>query len=242
MVPEPLDTAESYLLAVRREADPTPHRKRLATLDPGRLEDALLTRAATTAFWLDVYNAVAQQALRDDPSLFEPRFGILRPIFRRPLVTVAGHDLSLDEIEHGLLRGSQLGWGLGYLPDPFPSAFERRFRVHSADPRVHFALNCGATSCPPIAVYRADEVDAQLDLATQSYLDAEATYDPTENVARVPRHMLWYRGDFGGRRGIREFLQQYDVIPEDASPRVRYRSYDWSLDLGRFRESGFSGN
>ncbi|MFT4963281.1 MAG: hypothetical protein ACI9PP_000551 [Halobacteriales archaeon] len=234
--PGPLGTAESFLFAVRGEEDPTPHRERLAALDPDRLAEALTTRAAMTAFWLDVYNAVAQQALRDDPSLFEARFGIVRPVFRRPLVTVAGHELSLDDIEHGVLRGSQLGWGLGYLPDPFPSAFERKFRVSSVDPRIHFALNCGATSCPPIAVYRADEVDAQLDLATESYLETEATYDAEANVAFVPRHMLWYRGDFGGGRGIRAFLRQYGVIPDDRRPRIRYRSYDWALDLGRFRE------
>jgi hypothetical protein len=239
MAPDPLEAAESFLLAVRREEDPTAFRERLAEVDANRLAEALSTRDSTTAFWLDVYNAVAQQALRRDPSLFEPRFGIVRPVFRRPLVTVAGHDRSLDDVEHGLLRGSKLGWGLGYLPRPLPDAFERRFRVESVDPRIHFALNCGAASCPPIAVYTAAEVDAQLDLATESYLETEANYDPGSNVVRAPRLMLWYRGDFGGRRGIRAFLRRYEVIPEGASPRVRYRSYDWSLDLGRFRESGF---
>jgi hypothetical protein len=240
MPPDPLETAESFLLAVRREADPTAFRERLSGVNEERLAEALSTRSARTAFWLDVYNAVAQQALRADPTLFEPRFGIVRPVFRRPLVTVAGHDLSLDDVEHGLLRGSKLGWGLGYLPNPFPDAFERRFRVESVDPRIHFALNCGAASCPPIAVYTAAAVDAQLDLATESYLETEATYDAEADVVRAPRLMLWYRGDFGGRRGIREFLRRYDVIPEGTSPRVRYRTYDWSLDLGRFRESGFS--
>jgi len=236
MPPDPLETAESLLFAVRREEDPTPHLERLATLDPDRLDRGLATRAAKTAFWLDVYNAVAQHALREDPSLFEPRFGIVRPVFRRSLVSVAGHDLSLDDVEHGLLRGSKLGWGLGYLPDPFPDAFERRFRVSSADPRIHFALNCGAASCPPIAVYAAEEVDEQLDLATESYLETEASYDAGANLVRAPRLMLWYRGDFGGRRGIREFLRRYDVIPEDRRPRIRYQAYDWSLDLGRFGE------
>ncbi|MFT4890871.1 MAG: hypothetical protein ACI9YT_001792 [Halobacteriales archaeon] len=232
----PVQTAESLLLAVRRGEGPTPHLEQLAALDPDHLAGELSTRAAKTAFWLDVYNAVAQHALREDPSLFEPRFGIVRPVFRRSLVSVVGHDLSLDEVEHGLLRGSKLGWGLGYLPNPFPDAFERRFRVSPVDPRIHFALNCGAASCPPIAVYTAEEVDEQLDLATESYLETEASYDAEANLVRAPRLMLWYRGDFGGRRGIREFLRRYDVIPEDRRPRIRYRSYDWSLDLGQFGE------
>jgi hypothetical protein len=232
----PLETAAAFLLAVRHGDDPAPYRKRLENVEIDRLAGALSSRTATTAFWLDVYNAVAQEALREDPSLFEPRFGIVRPIFRRSLVTVAGHSLSLDDVEHGLLRRSKLGWGLGYLPRPFPDAFERRFRVASVDPRIHFALNCGAASCPPIAVYTAADLDDQLDLATESYLETDASYDPDADVVRAPRLMLWYRGDFGGRRGIREFLRRYDVVPDDRTPRVRYRSYDWSLDLEAFRE------
>lgn len=239
MPPEFLEAAESFLLAVGREEDLSPFRERLAEVGENRLSEVLSTRDSTTAFWLDVYNAVVRQALRDDPSLFEPRFGVVRPVFRRPLGTVTGQDLGLDDVEHGLLRGSKLGWGLGYPPDSFPDAFERRFRVSSVDPRVHFALNPGAASCPPIAVYRAGEVDGQLDLASEASLETESDYDPESNVVRAPRLVFRYRGDFGGGRGTREFLRRYDVIPEGASPRVRYRSCDWSLELGRFRESGF---
>ena len=48
--------------------------------------------------------------------------------------------------------------------------------------------------------------------------------------------MLWYRGDFGGRRGIRRILREYGVVDLDEVSRIRYREYDWSLALDAFRE------
>ncbi|MFB6256082.1 MAG: DUF547 domain-containing protein, partial [Haloplanus sp.] len=77
-------------------------------------------------------------------------------------------------------------------------------------------------------------VDEQLDLATRTYLDATVTHDATDGVVRVPRVFLWYRGDFGGGSGIRRLLRAYDVVPADASPSIRHRSWDWSKAPGKF--------
>ena len=106
------------------------------------------------------------------------------------------------------------------------------------DPRIHFALNCGAASCPPIAAYTADGLDDELDLATASYLESEGEYDPATDTVTVPRMLLWFRGDFGGKRGIFELLREFDCIPADATPSLAYDEYDWRLDRGNFgRES-----
>jgi hypothetical protein len=48
--------------------------------------------------------------------------------------------------------------------------------------------------------------------------------------------MLWYRGDFGGKPGILSMLRAFDLVPADARPRLKHRSYDWSLAPGAFRE------
>jgi len=237
MTRSPLDLAESYLLAVRHGEDPTASRDALATLEEDALAAALDSREAATAFWLDVYNASAQHLLDGDRTLWEKRL-LTRPIFTDPLVTVAGHDLSLDDVEHGILRGSKTSWGLGYVPRLRPSAFEKRFRQDAVDPRIHFALNCGAASCPPVAVYTAAGVDSQLDLATESFLASECDYDPDANHATVSRLFLWYRGDFGGNAGIRSFLQHHGVVPEGRTPSLSYRDYDWSLTLGTYAHDG----
>ncbi|MDB2293827.1 DUF547 domain-containing protein [Halorubrum ezzemoulense] len=140
-----------------------------------------------------------------------------RRFFSVPPVTVAGEALSLDAIEHRIHRGSQWKYGLGYVPNPFASAFVRRHRLADRDPRIHFALNCGAASCPAALAY-----------------DGEMVVE--DGTAYVPRLLLWYRGDFGGGSGIRRLLREYDVVDPDAVSRVRYREYDRSLALDAFRD------
>ena len=225
--PEPVAASTVFLRAVRGgEADET--RDRLAALPEDRLTD--LDRRGRLAFWLNVYNAAAHDALAKRPERLENR----RQFFSTPLVAVAGERLSLDTIEHGILRRSAWKYGLGYVPDPFPSAFERRHRVQRRDFRIHFALNCGAASCPAIAAYTAGNVEVELHRSTESYLTSESVVD--DDTVYVPRLMLWYRGDFGGGAGIRRILREYGVVDDPDRYRIRYREYDWSAAVGRFRD------
>ena len=60
------------------------------------------------------------------------------------------------------------------------------------------------------------------------------TYDADRDVVRVPRVCLWFRGDFGGGTGIRRLLRSHGVVPEDATPSLRYRTWDWSKTPGKF--------
>jgi hypothetical protein len=229
----PLELARSYLLAVRRDEDPTDVADRLAALSERQLRVGLPDDDAKRTFWVNVYNAAVQHRLEADPDRWDRR----NRFFRSPVVTVAGHELSPNDIEHGLLRRSMLSVGLGYLPRPLPDAFERTHRVKSRDPRIHFALNCGAAACPPIAAYDAAAIDDQLAVATASYLEQEVEYDPVEGVLSVPRLFLWYIGDFGGRTGTVSFCREHGVVPDTATtPSVRYQSYDWRRSLGEYRD------
>ncbi|QCC51215.1 DUF547 domain-containing protein [Halapricum salinum] len=228
---EPVAVARELLGAVR-DGDPTrEYEDALAELDADALARALHSDERRLAFWLNVYNAYAQLLLDRWPGEYERS---RRRFFGHEAIPVAGTWLSLDDVEHGILRGSQSSLGLGYLPRLMPSRFERRHRVEARDWRIHFALNCGARSCPPIRVYEVERIDAQLDLATASYLEQEVEYDSERGVARVPRLMLWYRGDFGGGSEIREILQEFGCVPEGESFRVRYQGYDWSREPGTF--------
>ena len=235
---DPVALSARYVRATKTaDGDVAAIRQALATLDSRTLADALDDDRSRLAFWLNVYNASAQDHLSRDASLFDERgFPPTRPIFRRDLVTVAGEAMSLDDVEHGILRRSRSGIGLGYVPRFRRSAFERRHRVDAVDPRIHFALNCGAASCPPVLAYSAADVDAELDAATRSYLGSEVSYDPDADVASVPKLFSWYRGDFGGKSGIRAFLREHEVVPADAAPRLAWSEYDWSLKLGAFAD------
>jgi hypothetical protein len=229
----PTALARALLVACRRGEPADGHVAALAGLADDDLARVRTDREAALAFWLNCYNAGTQLLLDERPELYEGPLRVVR-FFRAPALTVRGTTLSLDRIEHGLLRGGRAKYGLGYLPRLRRTSFERRYGLSSPDPRVHFALNCGAASCPAIKAYDPDAVDDQLDVATRSYLDATVDYDPERNVARVPRVCLWYRGDFGGAAGIVRLLRAYGVVPADASPSIRHRSWDWSKTPGKF--------
>lgn len=232
---DPTDCARELLAAVRTGDSPDPYLERLAQYDETALEPLRSDPALALAFWSNCYNAGTQLLLSRRPELYENQLRFFR-FFGATALTVAGADLSLDAIEHGIVRGTRTKYGLGYLPRVLAGRFERRYSLSDPDPRVHFALNCGATSCPAIRVYDADRIDEQLDQATRAYLDATVDYDPDAGVVTVPKLFLWYRGDFGGGSGIRNLLREYGAIPGDASPRLRHRDWDWSLAPGKFAE------
>lgn len=73
--------------------------------------------------------------------------------------------------------------------------------MDALDYRIHFALNCGARSCPPIAYYTVDGLDKQLQQAMTGHLKSETDYDSSRNTAHVTAFMGWFRADFGGKRG-----------------------------------------
>ncbi|WP_424016340.1 DUF547 domain-containing protein (plasmid) [Halorientalis pallida] len=227
-----LTLSQEFLTAVKRREDSTDYRNRLATTPERDLATLTGNEDTAKAFWINLYNAFVQSELDRDPSLYDSK----RSFFGDERFEVAGTRLSLDDIEHGILRSSKWKYGLGYIPRLFPSEFERAYRLPTVDPRIHFALNCGAESCPAIAAYSGSGIDRELDLSTRSFLQQSSKTDPSADEIIVSRLFLYYRGDFGGRRGIYEFLERFDVIDAEARPRVRYDSYDWALHRGNYRD------
>jgi hypothetical protein len=227
---DPVALSREFLRCVRAGESTHAVGSRLRDLDRSRLADGLDGDDARLAFWVNVYNAAARDLLDAAPGVFDDKSSL----FGADIVTVAGRALSLDDVEHGLLRGARPKWGLGYVRNPWPSAFTERFGVGEPDPRIHFALNCGAAACPPIAAYSREGIDDELATATRSYLEQEAVYESDADVVRAPRLLLWFIGDFGGPSGVKEFLRRYDVFPSTADPALRFREYDWSFELGEF--------
>lgn len=223
--PDAGSLSQQLLLAIRQGEDASHLVQQLAELDVLELVEQLHTDTLRLAFWLNGYNAFVQLLLRQEPELYTRR----KAFFRRKAFVVAGMPLSLDDIEHGILRRSRIWWGLGFLQDPLPSAFEKAFRLQAPDCRIHFALNCGAASCPPIAMYRPETIHTQLDLATRAYLSTEAHYDSWQNTVYLPRLFLWFWGDFKGRKGILKLLEHFGIIAAGRRPKMRFKSYDWNL-------------
>jgi len=225
---DPRETAIRFLLATRLEDayEVERLRRELAGVNKEQLSRALADDRSRLAFWIDLYNAAVQQQPHYDFTDWNARLRF----FRRPVLTIAGQAVSLDDIEHGILRRSRLKLGLGYVTNPLPSRFERRFRVGTVDARIHFALNCAAASCPPIAAYRTEQLDEQLDLATRGYLRSSVSRGH-DGIA-VPAVLLWFIGDFGGPPGMRRFLRDHGI--DGWGDRVRFTRWDWTPAPGRW--------
>lgn len=195
------------------------------------LATTLNSDAKRLAFWLNLYNGFTQIILKKNPEQYKTRGSF----FSSKQLFIAGQQLSLDDIEHGILRHSKIKWSEGYLNDWFPSSFEKKFRVDKLDYRIHFALNCGAKSCPPIAFYEPEQIEKQLTVATSTYLTGESMYDASTNTVSVPALMGWFRNDFGGKKNMLNILRKNKVIPEGSNPKINFNKYDWSLYLDNYK-------
>ncbi len=207
----------------------------LCTLDL----NTLTTRESQLAFWINLYNALvidAVIAFDVQQSVTEERFGLFR-FFRRAAYEVGGHRFSCEDIEQGILRGNR---GNPYVPGPHFALSDPRaaWVMRRPDLRIHFALNCASRSCPPIGVYDAERIDEQLDLAAQSFVDADVEVDEVAGVVRLSSIFHWYAGDFGGKTGLLSFLARF--LPDDErrrwivahgdSIKFAHSAYDWMLN------------
>jgi hypothetical protein len=185
------------------------------------------------AFWINIYNAYFQ--------IFRST-GIQKPdIFRKKLICLAGKKISLDDIEHGILRKNRIKWSFGYLPNPLASQLLKDLAVSTLDYRIHFALNCGAKSCPPIAFYSLGKIDDQLELATLSFLEAETDIFEEKGEIHVSRLFHWFRGDFRGINGMKQLLREKLGL-ETRNMKIRFKKYNWEDVLHNFTESNPAKN
>ena len=201
----------------------------------------LAAREERLAFWINLYNALIVDAV----IRFEVKSSVqeVPGFFWRAAYCVGGVRFSAFDVEYGVLRANA---GHPAIPGPqFGLGDPRRAqRLRALDPRVHFALVCAARSCPPIAVYEADEIDSQLELAAQAFVNSGgAEVDVDRNEVRLSRIFQWYAPDFGGpplgwgdMRPVLRCLAQW-VTDEPARRRLRegnltvkYADYDWSLN------------
>jgi hypothetical protein len=205
---------------------------RLARVDPM----ALAGTSGILAFWINVYNALVADAI-----IFS---GVKRSVkevtgfYKRLKYRVGASEFSLDDIEHGILRANSRGY-MRSLRQFGPFDARRAFALKKIDPRIHFALVCGALSCPPIKFYTPEGIDAELEMAAGSFINSpEVAVMPGEGRLRVSMIFKWYGADFGGRPGVLDFIGRYlddeemagFVTGKGAKVKLEYLPYDWDLD------------
>ena len=176
------------------------------------------------AFWINAYNALCvQQILDNDLPAEVPRAKVFGTnIFTEAKRKVAGKVRSLDDIEHRILR------------------------VEFKDNRIHAAIVCAASSCPRLRPEAFDpmRLDQQLDEECRSWINVEKNkkgerknfLDQEKKVLQVSKIFDWFNEDFGGSEaGVLEFVKRFADEPtrtflEKNKVRVRYLTYDWSLN------------
>jgi Protein of unknown function, DUF547 len=203
----------------------------LSKISYSNLLNALTSDDDKKAFWINAYNGYTQALLRKNPDAYKNR----GRFFKGKQIELAGKNFSLDDIEHGILRRSKVKWSLGHFNKLFPNKTEKELRVDKLDYRLHFALNCGAKSCPPVAFYDPSNINTQLDVATTAYLTGEGEYNAEKNTLGLPAIMGWFRKDFGGKKKMLELVKEKGIVPQAASPKIHFNKYDWELHLNNFQ-------
>ena len=133
--------------------------------------------------------------------------------WQKDWVRVNGKIITLDHLEHDILRPQY------------------------KDPRVHFAINCSAASCPPLRPepYLAQTLDQQLDDSTRSFVNDADSYRLEGNTLYISRIFKWFSEDFN--EDALGFYLQYaeDELKEKLNRikdriKIKYLHYDWSLN------------
>ena len=224
------ELSESFLKHIIDKKDTQEIQDILANTSIEELDNSLDTNDKRLAFWLNIYNAYIQVILQKSPELYDDRGSF----FKLEQINIAGETVSFAKIEHGLIRKSQWEYGLGYIRKWFPNKFERKLRVNKPVFNVHFALNCGAKDCPPVAIYEWKRLSEQLKIGTKRHLDKTSEYNSVTNVVKVTSLFSWFRGDFGGKSGIKKILKGNEIIPSTKGVDIEYTNYDWTLFLDNF--------
>jgi len=174
-------------------------------------------RAVQKSYWVNLYNALTVDLVLDNyptPSITKlgDKFFSFGP-WDDKVATVNGQALTLNDIEHGILRPI---W---------------------KDNRIHYAVNCASFSCPNLSknAYNETNMDSLLSEAARNYVNHPRAVALTGSTLTVSSIYKWYKDDFGGTNqsllahlvgyadeGLKEKLKNYQG-------KIEY-DYDWALN------------
>jgi hypothetical protein len=184
----------------------------------GAKPSALGAPDAKLAFWINAYNVLAIQtvlraypidSIKDVGSLFSP-------VWKRDAGKIEGKTVTLDQIEHEILRPM-------------------------GDPRIHAAIVCASRSCPSLRrePYTVAGVNAQLDESMRRFLADKRKgleLDAKNGRLRLSSIFKWFSEDFDKKGGVVPFVARYAPtevrtwLGAHPNPKLEYFSYDWQLN------------
>jgi hypothetical protein len=178
-----------------------------------------LNRDRQKAYWINFYNALTLKVILEhypvdsitdidiSPGLFS------NGPWKKKLVTVEGEAVSLDDMEHRILRPI---W---------------------KDPRIHYGVNCASMGCPNLQseAFTAENLDDLLDKGAREYVNHPRGARVVNGKLIVSSIYVWFQEDFGGTdAGVIEHLKKY-ARPElhrrlNKVDRISDDEYDWALN------------
>ncbi len=175
-----------------------------------------LNRDEAFAYWVNLYNGLTVDIILDKypvKSILRISSGIRPGPWKRTLTRVNGVKLSLDNIEHGVLR---IFWD---------------------DNRVHYAVNCASFSCPNLATvpYTGANLDALLDDGARDFVNHPRGVNFEDGRVTASSIYKWFKEDFGDNdAGVIAHLKLYaePALKErlNAISKIDRYDYDWSLN------------
>jgi hypothetical protein len=184
-----------------------------------------LARNELLALFINAYNAYTVKTILDKvSSQGEYEIKSIRDIsnvFDREDHVVGGFRLSLNNIEHNILR------------------------PYFKDPRIHFAVNCASASCPPLPLeaFTGESVERQLEDSTHRVLASSDYVRVEEDRLLVTKILDWYGSDFvkpgyvGAEKNLPDYLSKYAqqdvrewIDSQPSPPKPRFMKYDWALN------------
>ncbi|WP_413285262.1 DUF547 domain-containing protein [Vibrio sp. MA40-2] len=179
----------------------------MAQLDP-----RTYNKAQQYAYWVNLYNAITVNLILENyPTSSITKLGGLFSFgpWENEVVTIAGKDLTLNDIEHRILRPI---W---------------------QDARTHYAVNCASLGCPNLqnTAFSADNTEMLLEKAAKEFINSDKGVLVGNNANNVTLSSIyeWFLVDFSGKEGLEQHLKHYRSDLSVNLNDVKYE-YDWSLN------------
>ena len=146
----------------------------------------LLTQEARFAFWMNAYNVQMLQHIIETPEVRDIIADGFGPQFFETRYRTAQRAISLNEIEHVILRSAEFDERLAVL------------RLADLDPRLHVGLNCAALSCPRLRsrAFTAANVSEELDIAMREYVNSPNHFSVRDGNYVLSSLLDWFGSDF----------------------------------------------
>lgn len=210
----------------------------LATVDLSSLSG----ESSRKAFFINIYNSLVIHGFVNG-LLVSGSFMDRLKFYASTSYRIGNHIYSLNDLENGLLRANKKS-AAPFTSPPFADKDARlQFSCTTCDARIHFVLNCGARSCPPVAIYSYDndELEEQLNAATEGFISDNTSVDMKNNTISLSMIFQWYSCDFGTTpHEVIRWVQLHatkelsdnisSMLLQCPSPTIRYTVYDWNVN------------